>query len=226
MEKIIEIPEGYEARIEGNKVVLEPKESEDEKTRRMIDDTLHQAVISEFISETSYRKMSAYLEKQKEQKPVDLDNIRKELYQSGYNDGYEHGVQDIKPAEWSEEDEVIIREITSCLQENAKENVFYACTNWLKELPQRFVIQPKKEWSKEDEKCCKIALLALNDHPLNQDELKTFNWLRALKSRFGWKPSEDQIQALYNILQDPKKAGSISDRASIVGLIHDLEKLM
>lgn len=49
------------------------------------------------------------------------------------------------------------------------------------------------------------------------------------EANFGqphWKPSEDQIQALYNILQDPKKAGSISDRASIVGLIHDLKKLL
>ena len=34
MNKEIEIPEGYEARIEGNKVVLVPKESEDEKIRK------------------------------------------------------------------------------------------------------------------------------------------------------------------------------------------------
>ena len=31
MEKTIEIPEGYEARIEDNKVILEPKEREDER---------------------------------------------------------------------------------------------------------------------------------------------------------------------------------------------------
>ena len=36
MEKIIEIPEGYIARIEGNKVIFEPKESEDERIRREI----------------------------------------------------------------------------------------------------------------------------------------------------------------------------------------------
>ena len=30
MEKTIEIPEGYKARIDGNKVIIEPKESKDE----------------------------------------------------------------------------------------------------------------------------------------------------------------------------------------------------
>ena len=34
MRKTIEIPEGYEARIESNKIILEPKESEDERIRK------------------------------------------------------------------------------------------------------------------------------------------------------------------------------------------------
>ena len=34
--KEIEIPEGYEARIEGNKVIIEPKKSEDERIRKEI----------------------------------------------------------------------------------------------------------------------------------------------------------------------------------------------
>ena len=38
MEKIIEIPEGYEARIDGNKIILEPKESEDERIRKELFD--------------------------------------------------------------------------------------------------------------------------------------------------------------------------------------------
>ena len=36
MRKTIEIPEGYEARIESNKVILEPKESEDERIRKSL----------------------------------------------------------------------------------------------------------------------------------------------------------------------------------------------
>lgn len=80
-------------------------------------------------------------------------------------------------------------------------------------------------WSKEDEKCCKIALLALNDHPLNQDELKAFNWLRALKSRFGWKPSEDQIQALYSLVSD-EGVTYFSQLSHLKSLYQDLKKLM
>ena len=41
-------------------------ESEDERIRQMIENTLRDAVLSERISDTSYREMSAYLEKQKE----------------------------------------------------------------------------------------------------------------------------------------------------------------
>ena len=36
MNKEIEIPEGHEARIEGNKVILERKESEDERIRKAL----------------------------------------------------------------------------------------------------------------------------------------------------------------------------------------------
>jgi hypothetical protein len=89
MEKIIEIPEGYEARIEGNKVILERKESEDERIRsllvwqvhRNIDDETndlaksvydgikgHDPDLEESIED--WKKCLAYLERQKEQKPV------------------------------------------------------------------------------------------------------------------------------------------------------------
>ena len=75
MGKEIEIPEGYEAKIENNKVIFVPKESEDERIRKMIENTLRDAVLSERISETSYREMLAYLEKQKEQPEVDLEKV-------------------------------------------------------------------------------------------------------------------------------------------------------
>jgi len=73
MRKTIEIPEGYEARIEGNKVILEPKESEDEKVRKRLIEWVeefrklnptnadHNAECSEAL---------AWLEKQGEQKPI------------------------------------------------------------------------------------------------------------------------------------------------------------
>lgn len=64
--KEIEIPEGYEARIEGNKVILKQKESQDERIRKeMI------AFISQFAPEHLKAEFVSYLEKQKEQNPAE-----------------------------------------------------------------------------------------------------------------------------------------------------------
>jgi hypothetical protein len=72
MEKIVEIPEGYEARIEGNKVVIGPKESEDEKVRKTLIDIVKRACSKYGVKMTftgeglTEEKLLAYLEKQKE----------------------------------------------------------------------------------------------------------------------------------------------------------------
>lgn len=78
-----EIPEGYEARIEGDKVIIEKKESEDEKIRKVL--------LEYFNERNSYRdkdetfngvpfpSIIAYLERQKEQiiiKQNIIDSIR------------------------------------------------------------------------------------------------------------------------------------------------------
>lgn len=72
MEEIIEIPEGYGARIEGNKVVLEPKESEDKRIRKGIRN-LVLSVEQEILSMLNITRSDilAWLEKQGEQKYVD-----------------------------------------------------------------------------------------------------------------------------------------------------------
>ena len=60
-----EIPEGYEARIEGNKVIIELKESEDERIRKRIVDFI-KSHADEFEKSTDTWDMLTYLEKQKE----------------------------------------------------------------------------------------------------------------------------------------------------------------
>ena len=72
MNKEIEIPDGYEARIEGNKVIIEPKESEDERIRKAIFKALskkeaHDVILAEHIEISD---ALAWLEKQKERKPI------------------------------------------------------------------------------------------------------------------------------------------------------------
>lgn len=76
MERIIEIPEGYKARIEGNKVVIGPKESEDERIIerlleyfRGFDDRFScKNNVNVRWKGLEVKKVIAYLEKQKKQK--------------------------------------------------------------------------------------------------------------------------------------------------------------
>lgn len=91
MAKEIEIPEGYEARIEGNKVVIEPKESEDERIRKHIIDIIREnAGLKSIPCDVEI----AWLEKKKEQKPEERFKEAREKYQ----------------VEWSEEDKKTIRD--------------------------------------------------------------------------------------------------------------------
>ena len=82
MAKTIEIPEGYEARIEGNKVIFEPKDSEDERIRKEIIDYLNFAESHNLLRVADHKKKKgwlAYLERQKEQiiiKQNIIDSIR------------------------------------------------------------------------------------------------------------------------------------------------------
>lgn len=69
----IEIPEGYEARIEGNKVIIEHKDSEDEMVRKELIGHCKDLVRmnkDDKVLLSIYEPWLAYLEKQKEQKPV------------------------------------------------------------------------------------------------------------------------------------------------------------
>jgi len=71
MNKEIEIPEDYEVRIEGNKVIFEPKENEDERIERDILKTLRYGLVSEESAlmpgaKTTLKEALAYLEKQKD----------------------------------------------------------------------------------------------------------------------------------------------------------------
>ena len=74
------------------KIEVASNESEDERTKREI-----RNFIWEYPDKLPERtKWLAWFEKQGEKKSVDeVLKIRQELYQSGYNDGYKHGQEDI-----------------------------------------------------------------------------------------------------------------------------------
>ena len=61
MEKTIEIPEGYKVRIEGNKIIFEPEESEDERIKNFLIGKFRE--IGEVWHEYSTKDILAWLEK-------------------------------------------------------------------------------------------------------------------------------------------------------------------
>ena len=79
MEKTIEIPEGYKARIEGDKVILENNESEDERIRKTLLRCCDDWDKGQYgtMAKKDVAKIRAYLEKQKEQKPAEIDEEHK-----------------------------------------------------------------------------------------------------------------------------------------------------
>ena len=93
MEKEILIPEGYEARIEGNKVILGPKENEDEKIRKSIIRLLQ---VGGYMPDEEKKKAFSYLERQKEQKPERI-NVAEMVKKYSATDEYVEGEYKGKP---------------------------------------------------------------------------------------------------------------------------------
>ena len=93
----------------------------------------------------------AWLEKQKEQKPEDeqfpplegLDAIKAKYYDEGFKNGFDEGVESVKPAEWSEEDELKMNDLLNYLDPDKGGTKYSSCAqltewcNWLKSLRPR-----------------------------------------------------------------------------------------
>ena len=96
-------------------------------------------------------------------------------------------------------------------------------------------IQNPAEWSEEDERMYKAISVALS---LNEAKgyLKSWyttqeeadNWLKSLKEGYTWKPSEEQISALWDKISNdnlPNSEKEISQQVALTELYEQLKKL-
>lgn len=122
----------------------------------------------------------------------------------------------IKPAEWSEEDEKVLNSVLSSTKTVLTENN----RNWLKSLPERFSLQPKQEWSEREQhmlNCIEYSMRAAMCIPDN-----IIKWtLEHLRPRPHWKPSEEQMRAVFDASERNDKLGSV-----LRNLYNDLKKLI
>lgn len=194
MNKEIEIPEGYEARIEGNKVIIELKESEDERIRNELWEYFHNLQLSsdcDFSPSFTIDDILAYLEKQKEQKPVHTakemwKEMRLEVYAQASGNRHEPNYSDDSTKMFSLCD---IDEI-------------------FEKIGNSTVGSQHVEWSEEDELYQHniIAYLKFRkDKNLPEDTKYPvldawIDWLKSIRPQPNWKPSEEQMVALEDIL--------------------------
>lgn len=204
MIKEIEIPEGYEAKIEGNKVIFVPKESKDERIRKdiiaLIEFALKDGSAVSPGSSTTKEDAISWLEKKEEQKS------------SG----------------WSEENERLLNIIIDILDReehngHLMHNDLKGCIKLLKSLRP----QPKQEWTKEDNERYLSCLKRLGTGNPDQPETVNSKWFREhVCPQPHWKPSEEQMTALeasYSVLKTHDTWGEDEHLPLLLSLCNDLK---
>ena len=199
-------------------IIPELLENEDERIRREIYNFL--------IDMECKEEWINYLEKQKEQKLSTPEDIA-----AAYQMGLTKGCNEQKPAEWSEEDSIHLKNAVLSAE---KEWGTESCTaKWLKSLPERFNLQPKQEWSEEDKKLLDFwsDVIDRNDWRMDENFCKALReFINRLKSLHpSWKPSEEQMKEYsywYKNFIESGLASPTSKAVTVLGeLLEQLKKL-
>lgn len=256
MNKEIEIPEGYEARIEGNKVILELKESEDERIRSLLVWQVHRNIEDETndLAESVYdgikghdpdleesiedwKKCLAYLERQKEQKPKMIQwtgkNLKEVIDFTGKSQRFNEWFKS-----WEEyENYVHIHDDIIKLFCEDGSHYEVPVGAWIVKTPDGYntpsrfrLIQQPAEWSETDKLHLNNAILiAKKEWGVNS---YTARWLEALRDNYKkynsrWKPSEEQMKALTLACEDAFECPEGGvPHMQLKSLLTDLQKLL
>ena len=161
-----------------------------------------------------------------EQKPSDEE--MKTLLRTEYEKGRAGAIAEFQKA-WSEEDECYMSECIGAIatkdgwsfEEKRKTK------HWLKSFKDRVQPQPKQEWSALDERNLQgiIDEIQANKNNAPDYDLETYDrflsWLKSLNPQNKWKPNEEQMRALRNILM----VGTSYPLDTLKTLYNDLKKL-
>lgn len=158
-------------------------ESEDEKIRKWLYDYIERVGRTWGKQPFHYEQILAWLERQKEQ----------------------------KPAEWSEEDEIIFQHCLVILHD-------YGYDDWFKSI----CSQPKQEW---DEECKKKIVelktfISMSKGFNKENRQKAFDMIDSLRP--SWKPSKEQMEALK---KEADKYWEVDGVDPLYTLWQDLQKL-
>lgn len=159
------------------------------------------------------------LEEQGEQKLTEFEKAVKQVMEEAIECGDTHNLKAdaemllslVHKSAWSEDDELHIRELESLVKqvwttaehENDKDTIHKMSdlSFFLKTLKP----QPKQEWSEEDEKKVNNLYVLLDQmvsfNMLSDKDATEFkDWLKSPKEKYTWKPSDEQIKVLVEVL--------------------------
>ena len=221
MNKEIEIPEGCEARIEGNKVIIEQKESEDERIRKEIIAFLKHYHTGEGDSVIYDDAWIAYLEKQKEQQPLMCDGeiedrkrdivaaIRK-YYPADYAEYLTSFLKGLSLEDNSEDEYgqemlgIAYKLMYEHIPENLRTQGFWDSLKFMREYTGKVAImhsyEKSAEWSEEDESYLQTVIgeMEASKKEALEYEHKIYDaiilWLKSFHERFNLQPKQRNIK--------------------------------
>ena len=204
-------------------VVEELEDSEDEKIRKEI---IHYILYkADGVSEEQEHNWVTYLEKQKEQKPrgVEPHNPDGSIpYDMSFEEAQSYISSRGFDIPWNDGDIYI--------DERHLSQTIGNIIRWVDEHPKE---QKPAEWSEEDEKILNEIIETIeatrveasrnlpNCSVLLESYWTMLHWLKSIRPQSHWKPSKEQMEALYNVeFKEFKKFGPILE-----SLYNDLKKL-
>lgn len=191
-------------------LIPEFAESDDERIRKeliaFVKFALKDGEAISLCSKTTKEDVIAYLEKQKEQKPINYDHEMRKNCEVNFEGGKRDVINNpekyglCKHSEWSDEDKDIINEVVSILindenrADNKREEDRLA---YLAERIQSIHPQPKQEWSEEDDKMLWSTINGLNQDIYEKERNWLANRFKSLRPHPHWRPSKEQIDAIH-----------------------------
>lgn len=238
MEKTIEIPEGYEARIDGNKVIIEPKESADERIRKEIIQYLKDYLN---LPNGNYCRddFFAWLERQGEHiKFLGSIQIGDEVTRNP--DGVLINLSQFKrKAKQGEQN--LANSAKTCKDEqnpviemkSAEESLGIDSKTYNKIVDECIYGEQNPAWSEEDYARIDELISLLEDAKPYLEKNNNFpdvklslvkEWLKSLRPQNQWKPSEEQINGIECAIKTLQYQLNVGDKR-LNSLYEQLKKL-
>lgn len=193
-------------------------ESEGEKIKKRITLCLEECVHSDVIRDYEKDECIAWLEKQGEQKPADKVEPKFKVGDKIY----------LKPEyRMPDDDTPIANTVKEIRGIDDKHYRFDGSYIFIEDQDKYALVEQKPAWSEEDSFRTETLISVIKSGGSIRPELRNeyVNWLKSLRPLKRWKPSDEQIDLLQAIINEPNNASSESCQIALKDILEQLKKL-